>query len=213
MIQGLTHQVLELSRPPSIAKRIFDIGFATVAFVALVPLLAVLCMLIVLESPGNPVFLQERVGFNGKRFRIVKLRTMVANAEDRRAEIEHLNEAQPPLFKVRKDPRITHIGRFLRATSLDELPQLLNVIVGQMSLVGPRPPLPHEVATYTATQARRLTVIPGLTGLWQVSGRSECTFDELIALDLHYIDHWTFWLDLVLIARTFLVVITGRGAY
>jgi len=213
LIQGLTHQVLELSRPSSITKRTFDIGFATVAFLALVPLLAVLCLLIVLESPGNPVFLQERVGFNGKRFRIVKLRTMVANAEDRRAEIEHLNEAQPPLFKVRKDPRITHIGRFLRATSLDELPQLLNVIVGQMSLVGPRPPLPHEVATYTATQARRLTVIPGLTGLWQVSGRSECTFDELIALDLHYIDHWTFWLDLVLIARTFLVVITGRGAY
>jgi len=194
-------------------QRAIDILVALVGLVLLLPVLAAAAVAVAIDSPGSPLYFQERVGRYGLPFRIVKLRTMVANAEDRRAEIEHLNEAQPPLFKVRKDPRITHIGRFLRATSLDELPQLLNVIVGQMSLVGPRPPLPHEVATYTATQARRLTVIPGLTGLWQVSGRSECTFDELIALDLHYIDHWTFWLDLVLIARTFLVVITGRGAY
>ncbi len=213
MIKEVSAPSLTLARPPAIGKRAFDTVFAVIALMALAPLLLSLMAAIWVESRSNPIFWQERVGFKRKVFRLIKLRTMVPDAEQRLDEVQHLNEAQPPLFKVRNDPRITRVGRFLRATSLDELPQLINVVRGEMSLVGPRPPLPHEVIRYTPEQARRLTVMPGLTGLWQVSGRSECTFDELIALDLHYIDHRSFWLDLQLIARTLWVVLLGRGAY
>jgi lipopolysaccharide/colanic/teichoic acid biosynthesis glycosyltransferase len=201
------------TRPPSFAKRLFDVAFASIALVGLIPLLLILMLAIVVESPGNPIFLQERVGFKGRRFPMLKLRTMVPGADKRLSDVAHLNEADGPLFKVRRDPRVTRMGRLLRATSLDELPQFLNVLAGQMSLVGPRPPLPNEVAAYTPVQARRLTVMPGLTGLWQVSGRSDLTFDDCIALDLRYVDNWTFWLDLQLIARTVVIMITGRGAY
>ncbi len=213
MIQGVAKPDVLVIQPPTRAKRLFDFAFAVVALLALLPLLTILMAAIWLETRSSPIFAQERVGFKGKRFRIYKLRTMVPDAELRKSQIEHLNEAQPPLFKLRRDPRVTRVGRFLRASSLDELPQLVNVIRGDMSLVGPRPPLPHEVDTYTSDQARRLEVMPGLTGLWQVSGRSDRTFDELIALDLYYIDHWSFWLDLQLIARTVWVVIKGQGAY
>jgi lipopolysaccharide/colanic/teichoic acid biosynthesis glycosyltransferase len=213
VIQEAQASSVHLARPPAAIKRTFDVLLAVVALVALTPLLLCLMAAIWCESPGNPIFAQERVGFNGRPFRFFKLRTMVPNAEAGLEPVAHLNEVQPPLFKVRKDPRVTRLGRFLRITSLDELPQLVNVIRGEMSLVGPRPPLSHEVSQYTADQARRLTVTPGLTGLWQVSGRSDCSFDDLIALDLYYIDHWSFWLDLQLIARTFWVVATGRGAY
>ena len=133
--------------------------------------------------------------------------------DDRRAELEHLNEALPPLFKLRKDPRVTRLGRILRATSLDELPQLINVIAGDMSIVGPRPRLPQEFSLSDPAVARRLSVKPGLAGLWQVSGRATLNFDEALALDLQYIERWSFWLDLKLIAQTFWVVVTFHGAY
>lgn len=213
VIQEAQASSVHLARPPAAIKRMFDVVFAIVALVALTPLLLCLMAAIWCESPGNPIFVQERVGFNGRQFRLFKLRTMVPNAEAGLQPVAHLNEVQPPLFKVRKDPRVTRLGRLLRVTSLDELPQLVNVVRGDMSLVGPRPPLSHEVRQYTRDQARRLTVMPGLTGLWQVSGRSNRSFDDLVALDLYYIDHWSFWLDLQLLAKTFWVVATCRGAY
>jgi len=194
-------------------KRAFDLAVGCLALLVVAPLLLLLMAAIMLETPGNPIFAQERLGRDGKRFWLFKLRTMVRDAERRRAEIEHLNEALPPLFKVRNDPRVTRLGRILRATSLDELPQLINVIRGQMSIVGPRPRLPHEFSMDDPAIRRRLSVKPGLAGLWQVSGRATLDFDEALALDLAYIESRSFWFDLKLIARTFWVVITLHGAY
>lgn len=186
---------------------------ATIALLVVLPVLVILMAAISLESPGSPIFVQERLGLNGQRFPMLKLRTMVRDAERLRSRVEHLNEARPPLFKVRNDPRVTRLGRILRKTSLDELPQLVNVIRGQMSIVGPRPRLPLEFAASSPAVARRLTAKPGLAGLWQVSGRAKLNFDEALALDLQYIDNWSFWLDLKLIARTLWVVLTLHGAY
>ena len=197
----------------TIVKRLFDVVTASLALLVALPFFVVLVIGIVLESPGNPFFVQTRLGLHGKRFPMLKLRTMVPDAERRRAEVEHLNEALPPLFKCRHDPRVTRIGRMLRATSLDELPQLINVVLGDMSIVGPRPRLPYELSLDDPAVIRRLSVKPGLAGLWQVSGRATLDYDEALALDLQYIDNWTFWLDLKLIARTFWVVVTRRGAY
>jgi lipopolysaccharide/colanic/teichoic acid biosynthesis glycosyltransferase len=194
-------------------KRAFDLVVGTLALLVVAPLLLLLLAAIMLESPGNPIFVQERLGLNGKRFRLLKLRTMVPDAERRRAEIEHLNEALPPLFKVRHDPRVTRLGRILRLTSLDEVPQLINVIRGDMSIVGPRPRLPYEFSMDDPAIQRRLSVKPGLAGLWQVSGRATLNFDEALALDLAYVENSSFWLDLKLIARTLWVVITLHGAY
>jgi len=198
---------------PAAIKRTFDLLTALLALFVALPFLALLIVAIVLESPGNPFFVQERLGLDGKRFKLLKLRTMVPDAEKRRAEIEHLNEALPPLFKVRNDPRVTRIGRVLRATSVDELPQLINVIRGEMSVVGPRPRLPYEFRLDAPGIARRLSVKPGLAGLWQVSGRAKLNYDEALRLDLQYIDTWSFWVDLKLIAKTFWVVVTLKGAY
>jgi lipopolysaccharide/colanic/teichoic acid biosynthesis glycosyltransferase len=196
-----------------VAKRLFDLVVSLVAFVLLLPLLAVLVIAVCIESPGNPIFLQTRVGQYGKPFRLLKLRTMVADAERRRAEVEHLNESKPPLFKCRKDPRVTRLGRFLRASSLDEVPQLLNVILGDMSLVGPRPRLPQELdgLMHRPDVERRLQAKPGLAGVWQVNGRANNDFDAALKLDLFYVDHWSFAFDLQLIARTFLVLLTARA--
>ena len=194
-------------------KRAFDLVVGALALLVVAPLLLLLLAAIMLESPGNPIFVQERLGLNGKRFRLLKLRTMVPDAERRRAEIEHLNEALPPLFKVRHDPRVTRLGRILRLTSLDEVPQLINVIRGDMSIVGPRPRLPYEFSLDDPAIRRRLSVKPGLAGLWQVSGRATLNFDEALALDLAYVENSSFWLDLKLIARTLWVVITLHGAY
>jgi lipopolysaccharide/colanic/teichoic acid biosynthesis glycosyltransferase len=198
---------------PAAIKRVFDFLTASLALLVALPLLALLILAIVIESPGNPFFVQQRLGLDGRCFKLLKLRTMVRDAEQRRAEIEHLNEALPPLFKVRNDPRVTRIGRILRATSLDEVPQLINVIRGDMSVVGPRPRLPCEFDINHPAIARRLSVKPGLAGLWQVSGRAKLDFDEALALDLQYIDDRSFWLDLKLIAKTFWVVVTLKGAY
>jgi lipopolysaccharide/colanic/teichoic acid biosynthesis glycosyltransferase len=197
-----------------VAKRLFDLVVSLVAFVLLLPLLALLMIAICIESPGNPIFFQTRVGQYGKPFRLLKLRTMVADAEQRRAEVEHLNESKAPLFKCRNDPRVTRLGRFLRASSLDEVPQLLNVILSDMSLVGPRPRLPQELdgLMHRPDVERRLHAKPGLAGVWQVNGRANNDFDAALKLDLFYIDHWSFASDLQLIARTFLVLLTARGA-
>jgi lipopolysaccharide/colanic/teichoic acid biosynthesis glycosyltransferase len=198
-----------------VAKRLFDVVVATVALVLLMPLLLALVVAVWIESPGNPIFVQERLGQYGRRFRLYKLRTMVLGAEQRRHEVEHLNESKPPLFKARNDPRVTRVGRFLRATSLDEFPQLVNVLRGEMSIVGPRPRLPAEFKEVMQRPdiVRRLTAKPGLAGVWQVSGRAHNDFEEALELDLYYIDHWSFAFDLKLVALTFWVVLNAHGAY
>jgi lipopolysaccharide/colanic/teichoic acid biosynthesis glycosyltransferase len=211
--ETLTREVL--AGPGWLAvKRAFDLVVGTLFLLLAVPLLAALMLAIVIDSPGaSPIFRQRRLGLDGRTFRMLKLRTMVPDAERRRAEVEHLNEARPPLFKARRDPRVTRVGRLLRATSFDELPQLVNVVLGHMSMVGPRPRLPYEFDLSDRAQRRRFCVKPGLAGLWQVSGRATLNFDEALALDLHYVDHWSFWWDLRLMVQTLLVVIGRHGAY
>ncbi len=198
---------------PTVITRVFDLLAGSLALLVALPVLVLLVLAILAESPKNPFFVQERLGRHGKRFPLLKLRTMVPDAERRRAELEHLNESKAPLFKMRNDPRITRVGRVLRATSLDELPQLINVLRGDMSIVGPRPRLPYELSLDDPAVIRRLSVKPGLAGLWQVSGRANLDYDEALAIDLQYIDDRSFWLDLKLIARTFWVVVTLKGAY
>jgi exopolysaccharide biosynthesis polyprenyl glycosylphosphotransferase len=193
-------------------KRAFDFLGSTALIIAFSPIFLLLAILIKLESPGAVFFLQERVGQNQRRFRMIKFRSMKANAEELKKELEAMNEADGPVFKMRKDPRVTKIGRFIRKYSVDELPQLFNVWVGQMSLVGPRPPIPVEVEKYTWPQRRRLSVKPGMTGLWQVSGRSDVSFTEWVEMDLSYIDTWSLWQDFTILLRTFRAVLTGRGA-
>ena len=200
--------------PQPLLKAVFDRTAAALALVLLAPLFALLALLVRLDSPGPVFHRQTRIGHRGVPFTMWKFRTMVADAELRRPALEAANEhVSGPLFKIRRDPRVTRLGRLLRRTSLDELPQLLNVLRGQMSLVGPRPPLPEEVARYGAVELRRLRVKPGLTGPWQVGGRSDLSWDEGLALDLFYADNWSVTADLDVLARTFRAVLDGRGAY
>ncbi|MBL8112283.1 MAG: sugar transferase [Acidobacteria bacterium] len=196
-----------------LAKRTLDIFLALLLIgVSILPMLLV-ALLIKLTSKGPVLFRQTRCGLNGRPFTLYKLRTMVQDAEERFAEVAHLNEHEGPVFKSAQDPRVTLLGRLLRRFSLDELPQLWNVLKGEMSLVGPRPPLPDEVARYERWQRRRLSMKPGVTGLWQVSGRNDIpTFDEWMQLDLHYIDNWSLSLDLKILLRTGPTVLTGKGA-
>ncbi len=201
------------SGPQRFAKRTLDVCVAGVLLVLLAPVMAVIALAIRLESPGAIIFRQVRLGRHGRPFIFYKFRGMVADAEARRSQLEHLNEVDGPIFKMRNDPRVTRVGRFLRRTSLDELPQLWNVLKGDMSLVGPRPPIPSEVARYDAWQCNRLLVTGGITGLWQVSGRSALTFQEMVELDLQYIKQWSFWLDVRILLRTILVVLSRNGAY
>ena len=192
------------------AKRILDIALAAVALlVAGLPLL-VIALAIRLDDRGPILFRQTRVGLHGRPFRIVKFRTMVPDAELRRAELTLLNEISGPAFKLKADPRTTRVGRVLRRASLDELPQFWNVLRGQMSIVGPRPPLPDEVAGYDLWHRRRLSMKPGITGLWQVSARLEEEFDRWVELDLRYIDRWSLWLDLKIMVRTVPAMLSGR---
>ncbi|HEY7271086.1 MAG TPA: sugar transferase [Actinoplanes sp.] len=177
------------------------------------PLLLAIALLVRVTSRGPVLFRQVRVGRDGREFRIVKFRSMYVDAEARLAEVRHLNEHDGVLFKIRNDPRVTPVGRWLRRFSLDELPQLLNVLAGQMSLVGPRPPLPQEVAAYAADVRRRLAVKPGMTGLWQVSGRSDLPWEEAVRLDLRYVENWSLSLDLVILLRTMTAVVRSSGAY
>ncbi|MCU1351407.1 MAG: exopolysaccharide biosynthesis polyprenyl glycosylphosphotransferase, partial [Acidimicrobiales bacterium] len=193
-------------------KAAFDRTVALVATIALSPLLVVLALGVKLTSRGPVLFRQTRVGIGGREFRMWKFRSMVSDAEERLPEVLHLNEHSGILFKVSDDPRITGVGRFLRRWSLDELPQLWNVLAGHMSIVGPRPPLPSEVEQYDARVRQRLRVKPGLTGLWQVSGRSDLSWEEGIRLDLEYIERWSLTLDLVLITKTLKAVALRHGA-
>jgi lipopolysaccharide/colanic/teichoic acid biosynthesis glycosyltransferase len=194
-------------------KRAFDICAALLALLALWPLFLVIAVVIRATSAGPAFFVQTRIGRNGARFGMIKFRSMYLDAEARRAALEAASDRDGLCFKMRDDPRVTPVGRFLRRTSLDELPQLFNVLVGEMSLVGPRPALPQEVAAYPAKAMGRLAVLPGITGVWQVSGRAEVGFDAMISMDLAYARAQSFVLDLAIIARTMGVVLTGRGAY
>ncbi|MEV0132054.1 sugar transferase [Dactylosporangium sp. NPDC050688] len=196
-----------------VLKAVVDRVGALVLLVLLSPLLAGLALAVRAESQGPVLFRQVRVGKDGREFVIVKFRTMHVDAEARLAELRHLNEVGGALFKLRNDPRVTRVGRLLRKFSLDELPQLLNVLGGSMSLVGPRPPLPEEVAVYPDDARRRLAVRPGMTGLWQVSGRSDLSWDEAVRLDLQYVENWSLSLDLVIMLRTLSAVTRGAGAY
>lgn len=194
-------------------KAVMDRAGALLLLVVLSPLLAVLVLLVRLDSPGPAIFTQIRVGQDGRTFRLHKLRTMRTDAETVREELLHLDEGHGVLFKIQSDPRITRVGHVLRRTSLDELPQLINVLRGEMSLVGPRPALPHEVARYDDVARRRLAVRPGMTGMWQVSGRSDLDWDTSVALDLGYTDNVSVAGDLGICLRTVRAVVSGRGAY
>lgn len=204
-----------LRMPSLMLKRLFDLILAPVVLLLAAPIMAVIALAIRLDSPGPVLFRQQRVGLGGRRFTMWKFRCMVNNAEERKEELKHLNiYGDPRLFKMRDDPRITRVGRFLRRTSLDELPQLFNVFRGDMSLVGPRPPLPAEVERYEPHHFERLSVIPGITGPWQVSGRNLITdFDKVVQMERAYIRSWTLLLDAKILFRTIGVVIRGMGAY
>lgn len=195
-------------------KRMIDLVGAACGLIILSPLLLVVALLIKLENPKAPVFFyQDRVGINERNFRMFKFRSMVPNAEDLLTELLHKNEIQGAMFKMKRDPRITTVGRFIRRTSIDELPQLWNVVRGNMSLVGPRPPLPREVAKYSSYDKLRLRVKPGCTGLWQVSGRNQLSFQEMVELDLEYIEKRNVLVDLQIIARTAKAMIGSDNAY
>jgi exopolysaccharide biosynthesis polyprenyl glycosylphosphotransferase len=194
-------------------KRLLDVLVSAIALIGTVPLCLLIGLAIKLDSPGPIFFVQERVGLNGRRFRFYKFRSMMVDAEARREELRDRNEADGPVFKIRNDPRVTRVGRFLRRSSLDELPQFFNVLRGEMTLVGPRPPLPAEVEQYRPQDAVRLTVKPGLTCLWVIRGRSDCDFDRWMEYDREYIQRLSFWLDLTILAGTVAIAITGRGAY
>ena len=213
---GLSLLHVEQRRTESAAhiiKACLDRVGAALGLLMLLPFFAVIAIGVKAEDKGPIFFRQRRVGRQGEQFSLVKFRTMGVDAEARLGELQQLNEGAGPLFKMKDDPRVTRIGRHLRKYSLDELPQLWNVLVGQMSLVGPRPALPREVVTYEQYADRRLLVRPGLTGLWQVSGRSDLDWDAGLRLDLHYVDNWTFWRDISILARTVSVVVRPEGAY
>jgi exopolysaccharide biosynthesis polyprenyl glycosylphosphotransferase len=196
-----------------VLKRALDMTLGAVGLVLVSPVLLMIGLIVKLDSPGPALFRQERVGRNGKPFHMLKFRSMVESAEDDLAGLLDKDEGAGVLFKIRNDPRITRVGRFIRKYSLDELPQLWNIIAGQMSLVGPRPPLPAEVQNYESHMHRRLYIKPGLTGMWQVNGRSDLTWEESVRLDLYYVENWSLAGDLMIIWRTFKIIIRPQGAY
>jgi lipopolysaccharide/colanic/teichoic acid biosynthesis glycosyltransferase len=194
-------------------KRVVDVVLGAALFVAVSPIVALAAIAIVCVTGGSPFYKQERVGMNGRRFFLFKLRTMVDGAHDMREDLMHLNELDGPVFKIRDDPRLHPLGRFLRETSIDELPNLINVLSGDISLVGPRPALPCEVAHYDPFAARRLTVPQGLTCLWQINGRSHVTFEEWMYYDNLYVDSWNPLNDLAIIVKTVPAVLRRDGAH
>ncbi len=197
----------------SALKRLLDISVALIALIFAAPIMALTALLVRLDSPGPILFRQTRVGKWGESFTCLKFRSMYIDAEERLKELQALNEADGPVFKMKNDPRITKVGRIIRKLSIDELPQIFNVLCGDMSLVGPRPALPSEVAKYSYEQARRLHTIPGITGLQQVSGRSNVNFQRWVELDLQYISEQSVWKDIEILVRTIPAVLFSRGAY
>ena len=197
-----------------VVKRLIDIVVSAAVLIALAPLFIVVALLIKLESAGPVFFTQERVGYNKRRFKILKFRTMVADSDKQQEALEHLNEADGPVFKIKNDPRITRLGWFLRRFSIDELPQLLNVLKGDMSLVGPRPlPVRDVERIELRWHKRRFSIKPGITCLWQVNGRSNIGFDDWVRMDLEYIDQWSLALDFRILVKTLPAVFLGPGAY
>jgi len=193
-------------------KRVTDILFSSLALLVLSPVLLAIAIAVKLDSRGPIFYSSERIGKKGRVFKCIKFRTMVRDAEKRRADVMHMNERDGVLFKITNDPRITKLGHFLRKYSLDELPQFFNVLRGDMSIVGPRPPIASEVKEYKLSHLRRLDVTPGITGLWQVQARQDPSFDNYISLDVSYIENWSVWLDIKIIARTIGVVLAGTGS-
>jgi exopolysaccharide biosynthesis polyprenyl glycosylphosphotransferase len=197
-----------------VTKRLIDFVGSTVLLLMLAPLFAVVALLIKLNSPGPVLFAQERIGLNKRRFQMLKFRTMVNGAETQQAALEQVNEAEGPVFKIKNDPRVTPMGKFLRRFSIDELPQLINVLKGDMSLVGPRPlPVRDVERIDVASHKRRFSIKPGLTCLWQVNGRSNIGFEEWVRMDLQYIDQWSLGLDVLILLKTIPAVLRGPGAY
>jgi exopolysaccharide biosynthesis polyprenyl glycosylphosphotransferase len=196
-----------------VIKRTFDIIVGGLLGLFTLPVMLAIALAIRIDTPGPIFYRQERVGRNGRPFRCYKFRSMVANADALREQVASLNESTGPLFKIRNDPRITRVGRLIRRYSLDELPQIINVLRGEMSLIGPRPNLPSEVEHYQEWMKKRLVVSPGITGLWQVSGRSDLTFDEMVLLDIYYVENWSLGLDVSILLRSVPAVLRARGAY
>jgi len=216
-----TISVIELDKNPldrvgRLFKRISDLVFSASVLILLSPLWFITGIAVILSSGFPLIFAQERVGKNGERFHVYKFRTMVKDAEAKLEELEAHNELTDSggrMFKMRRDPRITRVGAVLRKFSLDEIPQFYNVLKGDMSVVGPRPPLPREVSNYDSVHLYRLRVLPGITGLWQVSGRSDLSFEDMVSLDRYYVDNWSMWLDLSIVLKTFRVIVSRKGAY
>jgi exopolysaccharide biosynthesis polyprenyl glycosylphosphotransferase len=215
-LEGVPLLVVEQPRfegATRVVKALLDRALAALTLVLLAPLLLAVAVAVKLTSAGPVLYRQERVGRHGLPFSMLKFRSMVVGADHRLAALAGENSSDGLLFKLREDPRVTPVGRWLRRYSLDELPQLLNVLTGSMSFVGPRPPLPAEVARYDASVSRRLLVKPGLTGLWQVSGRSDLPWEATVRLDLRYVENWSLGLDLLILCRTVSAVLSARGAY
>jgi exopolysaccharide biosynthesis polyprenyl glycosylphosphotransferase len=215
-IAGLS--LLHLERPAVgggkvFGKAVFDLAFGSLILALTLPFMMLVGAAIRFTSRGPALFRQTRVGVDGREFTMYKFRSMVVDAEKRREDLVGLSDGNGVLFKMRTDPRVTRVGRVIRRLSVDELPQLLNVVKGDMSLVGPRPPLPEEVAGYSDDATRRLKVRPGMTGLWQVSGRSDLSWEESLRLDLRYTDNWSLALDLQILWRTVRAIMRGSGAY
>lgn len=210
---GLAHALQRLFPYETTLKRLLDLLLASIGLLATLPIWLAIVIAVRVDSQGPAIFVQDRVGMNGRRFRFYKFRSMYADAEHRLAGLQSSNEVSGPVFKIRRDPRVTRVGSLLRRTSLDELPQLLNVLKGEMSLVGPRPPLPKEVEQYRPSDSVRLSVKPGLTCLWQISGRSTVGFDEWMEYDRDYVRRMSLELDMNILVRTVWAVLSCRGAY
>ncbi|MBF0441583.1 MAG: sugar transferase [Oligoflexales bacterium] len=205
--------VVELSPSALLVKRIFDIVFSLAGLLMLSPLFLVIAVIIKLTSKGPVFYSQKRVGKGGRVFNFYKFRSMVVNADKIKESLKNVNEATGPVFKMKHDPRVTKIGRFIRKYSIDELPQLFNVLKNDMSLVGPRPPIPDEVKKYKGWQTKRLAIQPGITCIWQTSGRSRIGFEDWVRMDIYYIENWSLWLDIKLLFKTVKTVVTADGAY